>query len=340
MQSRCVTPNEAGQRLDKLLVKVLNKAPKSFIYKMLRKKNITLNDKKADGSEKLAVGDTIKLWLSEDTIAKFSEENAALDAVMAVKDALDIIYEDKNILVINKPSGVLSQKAAPEDVSVNEEVISYMLRTGQLRREELGSFRPAVCHRLDRNTSGLLVAGKSLAGLQDMAQLIRSRELGKYYCCLVHGVVKEKTVIRGYLTKDDLHNRVYISQEKTAGGDFIETRYEPVATNGKQTLLWVHLITGRSHQIRAHLASIGHAIAGDSKYGDKPDNKYLFEKYHLKYQLLHCVQLVMPKDTLRLDGLSGKVFRAPLPSLFTCILREEKITDKVDDHGNLEFKRA
>lgn len=336
MQSRCVTPNEAGQRLDKLLVKLLNKAPKSFIYKMLRKKNITLNDKKADGSEKLAVGDTIKLWLADDTIAKFSEDQE----VPVVPDHLEIIYEDDDILVVNKPAGVLSQKAAPEDVSINEEIISHMLRTGQMTRESLRSFHPSVCHRLDRNTSGLLIAGKSLAGLQDMAELIRSRDLGKYYCCLVSGRVEGAETIRGYLTKDEEKNQVYISAEKTNGSDYIETRYEPLATNGELTLLWVHLITGRSHQIRAHLASIGHAIAGDGKYGNRTVNTRLYDKYHLKHQLLHCIQLTMPKDTLRLAAISGKSFRAPLPPVFAWILREEKITDKVDAHGNLEFKRA
>ena len=335
MQSRHVTPNEAGQRLDKLLVKLLNKAPKSFIYKMLRKKNITLNDKKADGSEKLSVGDEIKLWLSDETIDKFS--GSTIDIVA---DHLDIVYEDKDILVINKAVGALSQKALPTDVSVNEEIISYMLRTKQAAVEDFKSFRPAVCHRLDRNTSGILMAGKTMQGLQDMAFLIREHKVGKYYCCLVHGHVREGAKIKGYLVKDEAANRVVVSGEKSAGSDFIETHYKPLASNGKLTLLWVHLITGRSHQIRAHLASIGHAIAGDGKYGDPGDNRYLYSKYHLKYQLLHCIQMTMPKDTLRLKSISGKTFRAPLPPLFTCILRQENITDKVDIHGNLELKRS
>lgn len=322
MQSRKVTPNEAGQRLDKLLAKLLNKAPKSFIYKMLRKKNITLNDKKADGSEKLSVGDEIKLWLADETIDKFSGS-----IIEIVRDHLDIIYEDEDILVINKAPGVLSQKAAAGDVSVNEELLSYMLRTGQSTLEEFKSFKPSVCHRLDRNTSGILIAGKTMQGLQDMAQLIRERRVGKYYCCLVHGQVTKGENICGYLVKDEAANKVTVTKEKGAGSDFIETHYEPLASNGKLTLLWVHLITGRSHQIRAHLASVGHAIAGDGKYGDPGDNRYLYSKYHLKYQLLHCIQMTMPEDTLRLRAISGKTFRAPLPSLFECILRQEKITD-------------
>ncbi len=335
MQSRRVTQNEAGQRLDKLLVKVLSKAPKSFIYKMLRKKNITLNDKKADGSEKLSVGDEIKLWLSDETMDKFSGNPIEL-----VRDHLDIIYEDKDIIVINKAAGALSQKAAPGDVSVNEELLSYMVRTKQAVPEDFKSFRPSVCHRLDRNTSGVLIAGKTMQGLQDMSELIRERKVGKYYCCLVHGDVRSGAKIKGYLVKDEKRNTVVVTQEKSAGSDFIETHYEPVGGNGKMTLLWVHLITGRSHQIRAHLASVGHAIAGDGKYGHPGDNRYFYSKYHLKYQLLHCVQMTMPKDTLRLFEISGATFRAPLPPLFTCILQQEKITDKVDNYGNLEFKRA
>lgn len=334
MQSRRVTPNEAGQRLDKLLVKVLSKAPKSFIYKMLRKKNITLNDKKADGSEKLSVGDEVKLWLSDETIDKFSGNPIEL-----VRDDLDIIYENKDILVINKAAGALSQKAAPGDVSVNEELLSYMVRTKQAQPEDFKSFRPSVCHRLDRNTSGVLIAGKTMQGLQDMSELIRERKVGKYYCCLVHGDVRSGAKIKGYLVKDEKRNTVVVTQEKSAGSDFIETHYEPVGGNGKLTLLRVHLITGRSHQIRAHLASVGHAIAGDGKYGQPGDNRYLYSKYHLKYQLLHCMKMTMPEDTLRLEKISGMTFTAPLPSLFTHILKQEKI-DKVDDHGNLEFKRA
>ena len=121
--------------------------------------------------------------------------------------------------------------------------------------------------------------------------------------------------------------------------DYIKTVYEPLASNGQMTLLWVHLITGRSHQIRAHLAAAGHPIAGDPKYGNPRENHRLYEKYHLKYQLLHCIQMTMPKDTLRLTKISGKTFRAPLPRKFTDLLLGEKITDKVDCHGNLEFKR-
>lgn len=336
MQNQIVTPNEAGQRLDKLLVKVLNRAPKSFIYKMLRKKNITLNGKKADGSEKLNVGDEITLWLSDETIQKFSQA----PKVTLVHQQLDIIYEDNDIIVINKSAGMLSQKAKPEDVSANEALISHLVYTGQLKPEDLKSFRPSVCHRLDRNTSGVLIGGKTMAALQDMSELIRSHRVGKYYCCLVEGRVSQGQHIKGYLVKDEISNMVTVTKKPASGSDFIETVYEPVCTGENYSVLAVRLITGRSHQIRAHLSSIGHPIIGDGKYGNRGMNDYFYRKYHLKYQLLHCMCMTMPEDTMRLTKISNKCFLAPLPTLFQCILKEEKLSDGMDEHGYVEFKRA
>ncbi len=324
MQKRSVTPNEAGQRLDKLLIKILNKAPKSFIYKMLRKKNITLNNKKADGTEKLNVGDEITLWLSDDTIEKFCEK---VKPVPMPKDNLDIIYEDDHIVVMNKPAGLLSQKADAKDISANEQLIAHLLHNGDISLESLNSFRPAVCHRLDRNTSGVLIGGKSLIGLQDMSELIRQRNVGKFYYALVKGHVGKKTTVKGWLVKDNKTNKVTVTQEKSSGADPIETRYEPISGNDKYTLLQVQLITGRTHQIRAHLASMDHPIIGDSKYGDMDVNRYFYDKYHLKYQMLHCKRMIMPKNTLRIESISDKVFEAPLPSLFKCILDNENIGD-------------
>lgn len=311
-----VNKNEAGQRLDKMLAKYLNKAPKSFIYKMLRKKNITLNKKKADGSEKLLLDDKVQLFLSDETIEKFSEVS-----VVANEVALDVIYEDENIVVINKPAGMLSQKAKPEDESLTEYVIAYLLKTGQLTKEELLSFHPGLCNRLDRNTSGMIIAGKSLVGLQQMGLLLKDRNLDKYYQCIVKGVVKEKTMIEGYLTKDKSHNKVTISKEPVEGADYIKTQYEPLKTNGEYTLLRVKLLTGRSHQIRAHLHSIGHPIIGDGKYGDVQVNKYFKRNFNLRFHLLHSYELDFPMIEGELSNLSMKQFIAPLPSYFEAIVK-------------------
>ena len=178
---------EEGQRLDKYLSRYMPEAPKSFFYKMLRKKNIVLNGKKSDGKEKLNVGDSIKIFMADDTILKFRGETK-VDIVKPID--LDIVYEDDNILIINKPSGMLSQKAEASDVSVNEYIISYLVSTNKLSEEQLKTFKPGVCNRLDRNTSGLIIAGKSLKGLQTMSKMFKERTMDKYYFALVNGKIK------------------------------------------------------------------------------------------------------------------------------------------------------
>ena len=316
MRSLIVTEQEAGQRLDKLLAKYLNLAGKGFIYKMLRKKNITLNGKKCDGSEKLAVGDEIKLFLSDETIEKFSQTS-----IQKVKEtALDILYEDEHILLINKPSGMLSQKAKETDESLVEYVISYLLKTGFLSPETLKTFRPSVCNRLDRNTSGLIVAGKSLAGLQIMASVFKDRSIHKYYQCVVKGNLTEKKIITGFLSKNEKTNQVTISKEERKDSSAIMTEYEPLAHTRKDgqeyTLLKVTLITGRTHQIRAHLASIGHPIVGDYKYGDAKVNETARKQYGIHSQMLHSFQILFPELPEPLNYLSGRTFFAPLPAEF------------------------
>ena len=319
MQEIIVTSNEAGQRFDKLLAKYLNEAPKSFIYKMLRKKNIVLNDKKATGNEKLSVGDSVKLYLADDTIAKFSKTE-----LVKTNAKLDIIYEDENVLLINKPVGMLSQKAEAKDASLVEHIISYMLSSEQITPEELRKFKPSICNRLDRNTSGLVVAGKSLIGLQKMGELFKDRSLKKFYRCLVASEVSDRIYIKGYLTKDERTNRVCILNKETDGALPIETEYEPIWSNGLCTLLEVHLITGRTHQIRAHLASQGHPIIGDYKYGNRKVNDEYKAKYGLESQLLHAYRMELPKLTGELANISEKQFVAPLPTLFSKILQSEK----------------
>ena len=320
MQEIKITANEAGQRFDKMLAKYLNEAPKSFIYKMLRKKNIVLNGKKATGNEMLQAGDQVKFFLSDETISKFSKLQ-----FQKTEANLNIIYEDTHVLMINKPAGMLSQKAEAKDVSLVEHLISYMLTTGQLTEADLRTFKPSICNRLDRNTSGLVVAGKSLLGLQRMGELFQKRTMRKFYRCLVDGVIEKERYIQGFLQKDEKTNKVMISHAETMDSVPIETEYRPIATNGSQTLLEVHLITGRTHQIRAHLASIGHPIVGDYKYGNRNLNHHYKQKYGLESQLLHAYRLEMPEMDGELKAMSNKEFVAPLPKLFTSILKAEQI---------------
>ncbi len=312
MKAIKVTENEAGQRLDKLLGKYLNLAGKGFIYKMLRKKNITLNGKKCSGAELLEAGDEIKLFLSDETIDKFSK-----DTVQKVKkNRLDIVYEDLHLLLINKPAGMLSQKARAEDESLVEYVTDYLLDTGALTREDLRVFRPGVCNRLDRNTSGLVAAGKSLSGLQIMSEAFRNRKIGKYYYCGVKGKVHGQQTVHGFLTKDESSNKVTVYQEQVPGSVPISTRYEPVACREGYTLLRVLLITGRTHQIRAHLASIGYPVVGDVKYGDEQVNDQARKKWGIRRQMLHAYLMEFPDLPEPLGYLSGKRFETPMPEEF------------------------
>ena len=330
MKQFTVTQAEAGQRLDKFLGKSLNKAPKSCIYKMMRKKNITINGKKAAGSEKLVSGDEIKLFFSDETIEKFSELQ-----LPKAQGKLSVIYEDEHILLVNKPEGILSQKAEADDISMVEEAQRYLLNNGAVTEESLRTFRPSVVNRLDRNTSGILAVGKDLAGAQELSRLFKERSLHKYYYCLVKGQVKEKARIKGYLVKNEATNRVTVEKEPIGKDSLpIETEYTPVDSDGELTLLKVLLVTGRTHQIRAHLSSIGHPILGDHKYGDPALNGRAKEEYHLTHQLLHAAILTFPELTGELSYLSGRTFTAPLPKKFARILEKREMS--ICPHGTPE----
>ncbi len=346
MRENTVSAREAGQRLDKYLAKYLPEAPKSFFYKMLRKKNITLNGKKAAGMEKLEEGDRIKLFLSEETIAKFQGRTASAGnfgdgyrmeigfgsggngefrvANEMQEISLDIVYEDEELLVVNKPGGMLSQRAGREDVSLVEHIGRYLSQEdGDLLS---GGFRPGICNRLDRNTTGLVVAGKTVRSLQYMNRLFKERELKKYYLCLVQGKVTEGFHAKGYLVKDARHNRVEIGQSRGEGAVEIETAYEPLDYAFWQgtwhTLLRVHLITGKSHQIRAHLQSLGHPVAGDGKYGERECCRAFWKAFGLRYQLLHAWQLQLGSASYLPQQYRGMRLEAPLPELFQEILGE------------------
>lgn len=325
-----IEENEAGQRFDKYLAKLMKEAPKSFFYKMLRKKNIILNGKKATGNEKLSVGDTVKLFLSDETFEKF----AGNSQVERASCNLDLVYEDEDILIINKPVGMLSQPADTKEASLVEYVIGYLLESGTVNEESLKTFKPSVCNRLDRNTSGMVCAGKSLAGLQFLSELFHDRTLHKFYLCLVRGVIKDEKYIKGYLHKDKKCNKVTVSSVKMEDSLPIETGYRPIGSNGQVTLLEVALVTGRTHQIRAHLAGIGHPIVGDEKYGSHSLNRPYREKYGLKSQLLHAYKMVFPVIEGEFDRLAGKTFTAPVPEIFQKIIREERLEESY--YENLE----
>lgn len=321
MRELNIGPNEAGQRFDKYLSKYLKDAPKSFIYKMLRKKNITRNGKKADGSEKLSEGDIIKMFMSDETIDKFMGVNE--NVLLKTQVNLDVVYEDSNIIIVNKPVGMLSQKAEKNDVSLNEYIIEYLYGKKKVTDESLRTFRPSVCNRLDRNTSGLVIAGCSLTGTQTLSKMLKDRTIDKYYYCIVDGVMTDKKKVSGYLKKDEKTNKVTVTAEKKEGSSYIETYYEPVKNNGKLTLLRIKLITGKPHQIRAHLAWTGHPIAGDYKYGNKKLNQYVKNGYGCNSQLLHAGEVTFPVLSGEMKNLSGMCIKADVPETFKNVIKGE-----------------
>ena len=368
MREVIISEREEGQRLDRYLEKYMPDAPKSFFYKMMRKKNIVLNGKKVSGSERIQTGDQIKLFLADETIEGFRSGKKAQEVDLGAQHLsqakrptngaqhlsqakrptngaqqmpqakrmekgarqgkielqqghydrnlppLQIVYEDAQFLVVNKPVGVLSQKADRNDRSIVEQITDYLADNAAD-----DTFRPGICNRLDRNTSGLIVAGKTVRALQDMNKRFKERTICKYYLCVVHGSVSKKQYLKGYLEKDSRTNKVTVRQQPGPNSVPIATEYLPLQQGMYQgesfTLLQVHLITGKSHQIRAHLASIGHPLVGDVKYSTKRASAFDREQLHQRVQLLHAWQLIFTAH--------GKeyVWKAELPDNFAQVLR-------------------
>ena len=317
MKEFIIQKNEENQRFDKYLKKLLPNATTSFLYKMMRKKNIVINKKKVEGNEKLKAGDVVSIFLSDETFEKFhvnlEELKKEYDSLKSLTlKGLKIIYEDYEMIVADKPYNMLSQKASDKDLSANEYLLGYMINKGSLSFEEYQTFRPSVVNRLDRNTTGLLLFGKTLNALQQLGGGIRERSIEKYYRAVVAGELKEELELKGYLLKDEKTNKVSYHKEQVEGSDYIETGVKPIQSKNGLTLVEIHLVTGKTHQIRLHLSTIGHPILGDMKYGNEKINKKYYESHKVNHQLLHAYRLEFP---------DGKVVTAEPSSVFAKLLQ-------------------
>jgi len=311
MKEIVIEEKDKNQRFDKYLKRVLSDASTSFIYKMLRKKNITLNDKKADGSEKVHTGDIVKIWFSDETFDKMTgngNSNTLYEKLKACPSDINIVFENDDMIIINKPSGIKSQRDNDNDISINEMALSYMIKTNQLSEMDFNHFHPSVCNRLDRNTSGIVLFAKNLKASQNIGRSLKERSCKKLYHAIVIGNVSKSQEINGFLSKDEKTNKVTITKEEVKDSKMITTSYKPLRhLDNDLTLLEIHLITGRTHQIRAHLASIGHPILGDNKYGKISLNK----KFNAKHQLLHAYSI---------EFLDGNKYIAEEPKEFNVYL--------------------
>lgn len=307
MKEFTITKAEEGQTLFKYLCKLLPQAPASLFHKSFRKKNITWNDEKCTGKEILREKDNIKIWFSDETFHTFSEKKNAdpSQKKSAFSFSQHIIYEDEHILMVDKPAGILTQSDNSNELSLNDALLDYCHYNNH------STAKPSVCNRLDRNTSGIVLCGKTVKGLQMLNEIIKNRTLRKDYRCIVLGKTKEQDALKGFLIKNESANQVTIITEQKDNAVPIETRYKRLSIIEKAgticSLLEVRLITGRPHQIRAHLASIGHPILGDRKYGNKKSLE-ISTALNIPHQLLSACSVTFPEIKGTFDYLSGKSF--------------------------------
>ena len=323
MREILVSQNEKEQKLLKLLQKYFKGQSDSFLFKMLRKKNILLNGKKAGGKEILQLGDKVQLYFSEESLAKLLQTKGTVEEIWNQKWKSNILYEDSHCILFNKPVGLLSENDGSSSFSVNSLLLSYMRTKGELSKEQEKSFRPGIANRLDRNTSGIIIFGKSLGGLQAFAKLLQSHDLEKKYYALVYGDFQKTGMQEHFLEKDKGQNKALESER----GKRVKSAFEKLAcvesSVGSLSLLSVQIFTGKTHQIRTQLSLLSHPIVGDDKYGDTRKNARLRKTLPLSYQLLHAYSLRFPKlpESSVLFSLSEKCFFAPLPKEYFEILK-------------------
>ncbi len=306
MRTLYIKENDAGQRLDKFLSKAVKALPKSLMYKSIRTKKIKVNRKRTEIGYILNEGDTVELFISEE----FFADNASEEAFMKLTPKLDIIYEDDNIMLLDKRPGLIVHSDDNEDVNtLISHVKAYLYRKGEYIPKDEQSFAPALCNRIDRNTGGIVIAAKNAEALRVMNDKIKNDELSKFYLAAVHGrLVKKSDTLTGYLKKDSSNNIVDIITSPRPGYKEIVTKYRVLDEKHNLSLVEVELVTGRTHQIRAHFSSIGHPLLGDGKYGINRNDKKLGYKFQALYS--YRLEFHFKEKGTALDYLDGKAFFA------------------------------
>lgn len=300
-----INRNDAGQRLDKFLSKAVKGLPASLMYKYIRTKKIKRNRARTHPEEILCEGDELELFIRDEFFGSPEKDTQAL---RRIAPKLDIVYEDTHILLLNKRPGVLvHEDASAADNTLLMHLQAYLTQKGEYCPEQEQSFAPALCNRIDRNTGGIVIAAKTAAGLREMNERIRNDEVKKFYLCAVHGrMPRRQDTLHGWLRKDSASNTVQVSDERRPGCKEIVTRYRVLREQGDRTLLEVELVTGRTHQIRAHLAHIGHPLLGDGKYGVNREDRAQGYKHQALYA--YRLQFCFRGDGGVLAYLRGRQF--------------------------------
>lgn len=305
-----IGPNEAGQRLDKFLRKWLKDVPLSAIYRTIRKGDVKVNGKKVKEKYTLIDGDILEVRDIETASASKKEK------FVRIENNLKVTYEDTNMLLVEKWPGVLvhSDKGDGEP-TLTDYVLSYLHDKGDYTPEKEITFTPAPCNRLDRNTSGIVIFGKNFEGLKLLNEMIRERKIKKYYCALVKSRIKDG-VYEAYISKDEDNNISKIYDSIKPGTKKIAMEVKTVQSDGLFSFIEIELITGRSHQLRAHLAHLGNPIIGDTKYGDKKLNNFFNNKYGLNFQFLYSYKLLFKDCPEKLSYMENKTIGESLPPIF------------------------
>lgn len=309
MKEFIIGKNDAGQRADRFIQKAVPRLGNGRMYKFLREKKIKINGKRCEISTRLVEGDVMQMYINDEFFAAESDDKPDLSAVPS---QISVVYEDENILLANKPSGLVVHE---DDENTPDTLIAritkYLIEKGEYVPENEHSFAPALCNRLDRNTEGIVICAKNAESLRILNEAIKSRKLKKTYLCAVVGRPREdSSTIKTYLEKLERENTVYVRKEKTSRSKSAVTSYRVLKTTGELSLCEVDLITGRTHQIRVHMAYIGCPILGDGKYGRNEVNR----RYHKKNQALCAYKLAFDSVDGALAYLNGRVFEVEKPS--------------------------